>query len=96
MNMELRFEWDEAKAASNLEKHGVGFEEAQTVLNDPHAITIFDHLHSGDEDRFVDIGLSMHGRVVVVVYTERGERIRIVSSRLAAPLEQHEYEQSHP
>ena len=93
--MDLRFEWDEAKADANLHKHGIGFEEAQTVFHDPRAITIFDDLHSGDEDRFVDIGLSTYGRLLVVVYTERSERIRIISSREATSVERQQYEQPH-
>lgn len=92
MDIEFRFEWDEVKAVANLQKHGVGFDEAQTVFNDPVAITVFDQSHSGDEDRFVDIGHSSHGRVVVVIYTERGERVRIISARLATSSEQQQYE----
>ncbi|HLY31644.1 MAG TPA: BrnT family toxin, partial [Ktedonobacterales bacterium] len=68
--------WDEAKALTNLRKHGVSFEEAQSVFDDPDSITIFDEGSSDDEDRFVDIGLSEAGHILVVVYTEREERIR--------------------
>jgi uncharacterized DUF497 family protein len=68
--MDLRFEWDEAKAAANLEKHGVSFDEAQTVFGDPHTVTIFDDQHSDSEDRFIDIGMAATGRILVVVYTE--------------------------
>jgi len=68
--MDLQFEWDDAKAAANVRKHGVSFEEAITVFGDPNAITIYDVEHSETENRFIDIGLSASGRVLVVVYTE--------------------------
>lgn len=93
--MTLRFEWDEAKAAVNLGKHGVDFGEAISIFGDPRSLTILDDTHSDMEDRFIDIGLSAYGRLLVVVYTERGERIRIISSRLATPNEQSAYERQH-
>ena len=91
--MDLQFEWDEAKAAANVHKHGVSFEEAITIFSDPNSITIFDVEHSDAEGRFIDIGLSANGRVLVVVYTERGPRIRIISCRKATPAERRQYEQ---
>lgn len=91
--MALRFEWDEAKAAFNLAKHGVDFVEAQSVFGDPQSITIFDERHSDEEDRFIDIGLSIFGRLLVVVYTDRDDHIRIISCRPAVPSEQAVYEQ---
>ena len=90
--MDLRFEWDEAKAAANLDKHGISFEEAQTVFGDPNTITLFDDQHSNVEDRFVDIGMSANGRILVVVYTENEARIRIISCRRATPKERRQYE----
>jgi len=93
--MDLRFEWDEAKAAANLDKHGISFEEAQTVFGDPNTITLFDDQHSNVEDRFVDIGMSANGRILVVVYTENEARIRIISCRRATPKERRQYEQRH-
>jgi uncharacterized protein len=90
--MDLRFEWDEAKAAANLEKHGVNFDEAQTVFGDPHTVTIFDVQHSDAEDRFIDIGMAATGRILVVVYTETAERIRIISCRKVTPKERRHYE----
>lgn len=81
--MSLTFEWDEDKAEQNLKKHGVSFHEAKTAFNDPCAITIHDPDHSDTEDRYIDIGLSFKGRLIVVSYTERGEIIRIISSRKA-------------
>lgn len=91
--MTLQFEWDEIKAVANLEKHGVSFEEAQTVFGDSESLTILDEFHSEREDRFIDIGLSIFGRLLVVVYTERGDVIRIISYRPATLNEQYQYEQ---
>ncbi len=75
--MGLTFEWDENKAKQNLKKHSVSFEEAGTVFGDPLSRTIADPLHSQDEDRFVTLGESHGRRLLVVVFTERGEKIRI-------------------
>ncbi len=69
--MSLTFEWDEEKAAANLKKHKVSFEEAKTVFADPFAITIDDPKHSGKEQRFVDTGTSADRKILVVSYTER-------------------------
>lgn len=91
--MSLQFEWDEAKATTNLRKHDVSFEEVITIFSDPNTLTIFDAEHSDVEDRFIDIGLSTSGRVLVVVYMERGKRIRVVSCRKATPPERRQYEQ---
>jgi uncharacterized DUF497 family protein len=91
--MDLQFEWDEAKAMANVRKHGVSFEEAITIFGDPNTITIFNAEHSDEEDRFIDIGLSASGRTLVVIYTERGTRIRIISCRKATPAERRQYEQ---
>jgi uncharacterized protein len=91
--MDLVFEWDEGTASANLQKHGVSFEEAQTVFGDPRSITIFDAEHSTDEDRFIDLGLSAEGCLLAVVYTERGGRIRIIGSRQATLTEPKQYEQ---
>ena len=91
--MELIFEWDEDKARENLRKHKISFTEAKTVFLDPFTITIPDPDHSIDEERFVDIGTSVNGRVVVVVYTERDTNIRLMSCRRATPSERRKYEQ---
>ena len=90
--MRLQFEWDEDKAAVNARKHGVGFEEAITVFGDSRTLTIFDEAHSDQEDRYIDIGRSASGRVLVVVYTERDASIRIISCRKATPTERRQYE----
>jgi uncharacterized protein len=86
------FEWDEEKAKENFKKHGVDFDEAKTVFNDPLAITICDPDHSIDEDRYIDIGFSFKGRLIVVSYTERGNNIRIISSRKSVKKERENYE----
>ena len=93
MDRELQFEWDAFKAANNLQKHGVSFDEATTVFGDTRSLTIFDEAHSITEDRFVDIGKADSGRVLVVVYTERDAYIRIISSRVALPRERQQYDE---
>ncbi len=92
--MTLLFEWDEQKADQNHEMHGVSFEEAATVFGDPLSLTIDDPLHSTDEERFVIIGAAtgLRRRVLVVVHTARGDRIRIISAREATPRERRSYE----
>ena len=90
--MSLTFEWDERKADDNLRKHGVSFDEAKTVFNDPFSVTIYDPDHSRDEQRYIDIGLSSKGRLIVVSYTETREKIRIINSREATKKEEREYE----
>jgi uncharacterized protein len=91
--MSLQFEWGEQKADLNATKHGVSFEEAKTVFADLGSITIDDSEHSIEEDRYIDIGISDRGRLLVVVYTERGNFIRIISSRCATNQEIRIYEQ---
>ncbi len=91
--MALQFEWDENKATANYQKHGISFDEAKTVFNDPFSITIADPKHSLDEDRYIDIGLSARGKILVVVYTERKSTIRIISCRSATARERRTYEQ---
>src|SRR4051812_42248606 len=92
--MHYRFEWDRAKAAENLRKHGVSFEEARTVYSDIFAIESFDRQHSLDEDRFMIIGMSGRGRLLVVAFTIRDYRtIRIISARQAHRNEQRQYEE---
>jgi uncharacterized DUF497 family protein len=93
--MKLGFEWDEEKARANLKKHGIDFDEALTVFHDPFSITMPDPDHSIDESRYIDIGSSEKGRVLIVVYTERGANIRIISCRRAIPSELRLYEEGH-
>ena len=83
----MDFEWDPIKASSNASKHGIQFEEAATVFGDPLARTRFDPDHSAREDRFVTLGLSMAGKLLVVSYTDRAEVIRIISARPATKRE---------
>jgi uncharacterized DUF497 family protein len=89
----LKFTWDEQKAASNLSKHGVDFEEAGTVFSDTHSITVPDELHSFDEARYFTIGRSAHGRLLAIAHTEDDEKIRIISARPATQAEAHQYDQ---
>ena len=86
------FEWDERKAHANLKKHKVSFEEASTVFGDPLSLTIDDPVHSEEESRFVTVGKSITGRVLIVVHSDRGEYIRIISARKATRLERKQYE----
>jgi len=88
----LIFEWDSQKAKSNMNKYGVSFEEASTAFNDPLSLTIDDPLHSTDEDRMVLIGMSYKNRVLVVVHTEKGDNIRIISARKGTKKERRYYE----
>lgn len=89
---EALFEWDESKALSNLEKHGVSFEEGKSVLCDPMSLTIADSDHSEIEERWIDIGMTSFGRLVTVWYTERDDRIRIIGCRNSTPREVSAYE----
>ena len=88
----VEFEWNPDKEQANVEKHGVDFTEAATVFGDPLELTIADPDHSVGESRFLSMGLSSLNRILVVSYTEREERIRIVSARVAAPKERRQYE----
>lgn len=81
------FEWDEKKEKSNFRKHRVMFAEGETVFYDPNSLTIPDPDHSIEENRFIDIGMSDKNRLLVVVYTEREDRIRIISVRKATQTE---------
>jgi uncharacterized DUF497 family protein len=86
------FEWDENKEKSNFRKHAVSFTEGETVFYDLHSLTIPDPDHSIEEYRFIDIGTSNKNRVLVVIYTERENRIRIISVRKATSAERKMYE----
>ena len=88
----MEFEWDPDKAAENLKKHGVGFPEATTVFGDPLELTIPDPEHSEGETRFLSLGLSAGKRLLVVAYTEREGKTRIIHARVAAPKERRSYE----
>jgi hypothetical protein len=89
----MEFEWDPEKARSNLEKHGVTFEEATDVFNDELSSTTEDPDHSDAENRFLIFGVSGLQNHLVVSFTERGDRIRIISARRMTRREIHAYEQ---
>jgi len=89
----LHFQWDRAKAAENIAKHGVSFQEASTVFRDPLSQTGEDPDHSIGEQRFVTFGISTSGRLLVVAHTEDGDRIRIISARVALSGERKIYEE---
>jgi len=88
----MEFEWDDDKADSNLRKHGVSFLEAQTVFADPLALTGCDPDHSREEDRYITMGTSLEGRLLVVSHTDREDRLRIISAREASRRERRDYE----
>jgi uncharacterized DUF497 family protein len=85
---------DSNKAKSNLGKHGISFEEASTIFGDPRSLTIPDPMHSDLENRFITLGTSHRGQLLVVVHTERGDNIRIISARVASGRERRGYEES--
>lgn len=88
----MLFDWNEEKAKSNLAKHGVSFDEATSVFDDPLFLTFADPEHSLGEQRFIIIGESAKGRLLVVSYTERTKTIRLISARLATNKERKAYE----
>ena len=91
--MKLTFEWDEEKAKENIREHKVSFEEAKTVFNDPFLMTFPDPEHSESEKRYLNIGSSSKERVLIVIHTERGVNIRIISCRKATTNERRVYEE---
>ncbi len=93
--MALEFEWDPVKAELNLKEHGVSFDEATTIFRDTLSITISDPDHSDYEDRFIDIGMSHRMQLLVVSYTERKDKIRIMSARRATRAERKKYEETN-
>jgi uncharacterized DUF497 family protein len=91
LTAELDFEWDADRARRNVEKHRVSFEEAATVFDDPMFITFIDDEHSIDEERYITIGLSNLGRLLMLAHADRQDRIRIVSARGATKKEEQFY-----
>ncbi|MDE0009802.1 MAG: BrnT family toxin [Candidatus Poribacteria bacterium] len=89
----MEFEWNGSKAASNLSKHGVSFDEARTVFDDTFYIDFYDPDLSYDEQRYIIIGQSVQSRLLVVSYTERGNVIRLISARRATCTERETYEE---
>jgi uncharacterized DUF497 family protein len=88
-----RASWDPAKAASNFKKHGISFVEAGTAFEDPLSLTIPDPDHSGAEERFILIGMSVWHRLLVVSHADYGDEIRIIGARVATRRERRQYEE---
>ena len=89
----MTFHWDPFKAKVNLWKHRVSFEEATTALLDPLSKTDFDPDHSIEEHRFITVGMSVRRRLLIVSYTEHGDKVRLISARLATKTERKTYEE---
>jgi len=89
----MNLEWDARKAHENLRKHGVSFEEAKTVFDDPVYVDFYDPDHSYNERRYIIIGQSQQGRLLIVSYTEREDVVRLISAREAARGEREAYEE---
>jgi uncharacterized DUF497 family protein len=92
--MPILFEWDPEKAQNNFKKHRITFDEASTAFEDSLSFTIHDPLHSSKEERFVLVGLSRQKRLLIVIHTDRGEKIRIISARIATRKERQHYEEN--
>ncbi len=88
----MEFEWDPDKSDINLSKHGVSFSEASTVFGDPLSLTNYDPDHSDDEHRYITMGESSNGQLLIVSHTDRDDRIRIISARRATRRERKAYE----
>lgn len=88
----MNYEWDQQKSANNLEKHGVSFEEAATVFNDPLYVDFYDPDHSVDEHRYLIMEHSTAGRLLIVSYTERDDVVRLISVREVTATERKAYE----
>jgi uncharacterized protein len=89
----MRFDWDQDKAVSNRSKHGVSFEEAKTVFDDPLYVDFYDPAHSDEEDRYLIVGESSQRRLLIASYTERGNLIRLISARKVTRTERKVYEE---
>ena len=89
----MTFTWDVKKAAANFKKRGVDFREAATVFDDPLSTTFPDHDHSCSQQRFLTVGMSAQGRILVVSHTEIGDRIRLISARDTTRRERRFYEE---
>lgn len=89
----MKFEWDQNKASFNISKHGISFDEAKSVFDDPLYIDFFDPDHSIDEHRYIILGRSLNKRLLLVAYTEREDIIRIISARETSRKERRDYEE---
>ena len=92
MRSMIKFEWDLNKAKKNLQKHRVAFSEAATIFSNRLSITVYDPDHSGQEDRYITIGISSSGRFLIVAHLDRRDRTRIISARELTRKERKEYE----
>ena len=90
----MEFEWDQSKAIANLKKHGISFEEAKTVFDNPLAVIFDDEAHSIDERREIILGHSQQNRLLLIAFTERSSSIRIITARIATHKEREDYEQN--
>jgi uncharacterized DUF497 family protein len=88
----LDFEWFPLKAAANLKKHAVSFDEAKTIFGDKKHLVVPDRVHSYEEERYLALGRSDQGRLITLCFTERDSRLRLISARLMEPWERREYE----
>ena len=89
----MEFAWDQTKAAANVSKHAVSFDEAKTVFDDPLYVDFYNPDHSLNEHRYIIIGESERGRLLMVSYTEIGDTIRIITSRELTTAERKQYEE---
>ena len=89
----MRFKWNESKAARNVSKHRASFEEAKTIFDDPLYVDFYDPDYSDDEERYLIVGESNQGRLLIVSYIERGDAIRIISAREVTRIEREVYEE---
>ena len=89
----MQFEWNPDKAIINIQKHNISFTEASTVFNDPLSLTYQDPDHSLSENRYITIGLSQTGKIIILAHTDRNNKIRIISARLATRQERRFYEE---
>ena len=89
----MDFEWDKNKAEANLSRHEVPFDEAKTVFDDPLYIDFYDPDHSDEEERYIVIGKSQQHRILIVSYTERNNKVRLISARKATRKEREDYEE---
>jgi uncharacterized protein len=92
--MAFAFEWDPKKASANARKHGVTFDEATTAFGDPYGIIVDDPRHTQSEHRLAVLGFSQSNRLLAVMFTERGDRLRLISARTATRRERRHYEEA--
>ena len=89
----MEFIWNHSKAASNLRRHGISFHEAATVFSDPLSKTVYDPDHSVEENRYITVGISHCGRILMVAHSEQNDHIRLISARELTRRERRQYEE---